>query len=479
MSRVPIVIIAGQSNARNDALVRGASATIQQSGGLALNYAVSGSPLSSTLDTGNGDWSEEHVATLIDRIDWILTPGSPGYIAGAYVSGMIWVQGEADSATADAAAAYADNLIAMRDQLTSHFGPFDISLAALSADVWTIKDFGLNREDNWLAVRDAQLALGGQDHMHVVDVDALAASEGLSTSQVFHDDLVHYADPVAHDLGAALVNQLTFSGDVVGQTGTGDNDIIAVTGGGVQQVVGGAGTDLVNLSGLDHGVRITADGHGNTGIENYKGGTHFEISTTGVEKFLGTAHNDLVHLGKFVRDVRMGDGHDQVEGSDANDAIRLDGGDDLARGGLGNDFIDGGAGNDRVFGQDGNDRLYGGSGDDFVVGGRGDDMIYGGRGNDDLRPQGGDDTIIFNPGHNGIDSVSGFSVHHDTVDFRPMNVAAENIHYTEVGRNLVISVDDGHSDASVTLVNKGRFLEAAHHDAAGMPDGVAFDWVLF
>ncbi|MBI1417164.1 MAG: hypothetical protein GC146_08085 [Limimaricola sp.] len=479
MSGVPIVIIAGQSNAKNDALVLGASATIQQNGGLALNYAISGSPLSSTLDNGNGDWSEEHLATLIDRINWILTPGSPGYIEGAYVSGMIWVQGEADSATADAAAAYADNLMAMRDQLTSHFGPFDISLAALSADVWTLKDVGLNREDNWLAVRDAQLGFAGQDGMHVVDVDALAATEGLTTSQVFHDDLVHYVDPFAHDLGVALVDQLSISGDVHGQTGTSGNDSFIVTGGGVQQVVGGAGTDLVDLSGLDHGVRISTDGNGNTGIENYKGGTHYEISTTGVEKFLGTDYNDLVYLDKYVRDVRMGDGHDQVEGSNYNDSIRLDGGDDLARGGLGNDFIDGGAGNDRVFGQDGNDRLYGGSGDDLIVGGKGDDMIYGGSGNDDLRPQAGHDTIIFNPGHNGIDSVSGFSVRDDIVDFRPMNVTADNIHYTEVGKDLVITVDDGRSDASVTLVNQGRYLDAAHHDAAGMPDGVAFDWVLF
>lgn len=116
---------------------------------------------------------------------------------------------------------------------------------------------------------------------------------------------------------------------------------------GVNRIIveGGAGNDIIDLSGVDASVEIEV--HGGDG-------------------------NDIIYGGKGD-DMLYGDGGaDEIYGNDGHDTIDGGLGDDIKLyGGKGNDTIMGGAGNDELFGEDGNDTLLGGLGDDILRGGAG------------------------------------------------------------------------------------------------------------
>jgi Ca2+-binding RTX toxin-like protein len=88
-----------------------------------------------------------------------------------------------------------------------------------------------------------------------------------------------------------------------------------------------------------------------------------------VQKWIGTAGNNVFRGTSFDEDL---------SGRSGNDTIR----------GMG--------GNDYVLGDGGHDRLYGGDGRDWLFGGNGNDRLYGGRGNDTLFGDLGRDIFVFN-----------------------------------------------------------------------------------
>ncbi|MGL6208393.1 MAG: hypothetical protein ACRC14_01015, partial [Paracoccaceae bacterium] len=93
---IPIVVLAGQSNANNGAIIDATFRQIAAGGGLLVHKAVNGSPLASHLDRGGGDWSAgasagdgEHLKGLMTQLDSILNPASSSYVPGAYLASVI------------------------------------------------------------------------------------------------------------------------------------------------------------------------------------------------------------------------------------------------------------------------------------------------------------------------------------------------------------------------------------------------------
>jgi Ca2+-binding RTX toxin-like protein len=123
---------------------------------------------------------------------------------------------------------------------------------------------------------------------------------------------------------------------------------------GADQLVGGAGSDRLRLSGHSGGMTISLDGLANDGTPGEGDNVGSDI-----EKIEGTSGNDF------------------FTGSAGADNFEGDSGDDEIHGAGGNDDLYGGGGDDRVFGDAGNDKVQGANGSDSVDGGPGTDQIYG------------------------------------------------------------------------------------------------------
>jgi Ca2+-binding RTX toxin-like protein len=123
---------------------------------------------------------------------------------------------------------------------------------------------------------------------------------------------------------------------------------------GADQLVGGAGSDRLRLSGHQGGMAISIDGQANDGTPGEGDNVGSDI-----EKIEGTTSNDV-----FV-------------GSAGRDDFSGDSGEDEIHGGGGPDELYGGGGDDRMFGNAGDDKLQGSNGSDTVDGGPGLDQIYG------------------------------------------------------------------------------------------------------
>lgn len=104
----------------------------------------------------------------------------------------------------------------------------------------------------------------------------------------------------------------------------------------------------------------------------------------------------LVDAGRDV--VRLGAGHDFVNGAFDTDRVSGGGGNDWIRTGDGSDVVRGGPGNDRVVAGDGQDVVMGGRGNDSVEGGAGADKLYTGAGSDRALCGGGRDTATVRRG---------------------------------------------------------------------------------
>ncbi len=174
---------------------------------------------------------------------------------------------------------------------------------------------------------------------------------------------------------------------------------IFTTGGGVDTVSAGDGTDLVYAAGpapddddlIDLGpgrdyidyatatypVSISLDDAANDG----GAGEADHVLNAEVARG-GSAADTLVGSDTLLVDELIGGaGDDTIVGGDGVDSVD---------GGPGNDSIDGLAGDDSLFGDsilapgDGDDRISGGAGNDQVVGAGGGDRLSGGRGRDQL-----------------------------------------------------------------------------------------------
>jgi Ca2+-binding RTX toxin-like protein len=135
-------------------------------------------------------------------------------------------------------------------------------------------------------------------------------------------------------------------------------------------MIGGDGTDTLSYAPFDGRdrvyFRVGIDVQAGQAVSLEPEFTEMNTTFSGIEKFVGSDHDDALAGGV------LGD--------------YLDGfaGDDLITGGIGPDQLRGGEGNDELRGEEGDDRLEGEGGKDILMGGSEADLLIGGAGIDDF-----------------------------------------------------------------------------------------------
>ncbi len=360
-----------------------------------------------------------------------------------------------------------------------------------------------------------------------IDDDKLSGTEKVYGSA--HDDTVTGTDGADRLYG--------YDGDDTLSGGAGNDRIVGGKGddtldggagrdtidarGGTDQVAGGEGNDVIYADGAD-----TVDGGAGYDTADYrksKTGIDDE-KVSGVEKVLGSKHDDTVtgtdgadRLYGYDGDDTLsggagndrvvgGAGDDTLSGGAGRDTIDARGGADQVAGGEGNDYIyadgadtvDGGAGYDtadyrqsatgidgnvtgvekvlgskhddtatgtdgadRLYGYDGDDTLSGGAGADQLYGGEGDDTLAGGAGNDYIRGDGGSDTVVFS-GNRADYEVTQRGSTYTVKDLRPDGdgtdrvVSVENFQFADKtlnGEEVLLPPNEAPSDITFSATD--------------------------
>ncbi len=463
---IPIIVLAGQSNANSAGIGMSVFDQVRAEGGLYVHVAVNGSSLGPDPYQLKGDWNPfgggtatagANLDSLINQISAMLDPASPFYVPGAYLDKMVWVQGEADAWFSALAASYQRNLTALRAAMTDQFGAHDMVISALSDAAIDAANPTDIRRANYQAVQQAQLAVAAGDAgVYLVDPDSVAAANGYTRSTMLFGDMVHYNVPTgfAATLGRALMQAgpsvnnpaAPSSGETDLQYVTGSllNDSLSMAAVGLGQAYGAAGIDLMTLTGRSDGVRVQSGGM-DAILVTANGGEAFHLDLVSIEQLVLTAGSDRVVMAASLAMVDTGRGSDQVIGRALNDVIYLRGGWDMADGGMGHDFVFGGAGSDLVSGGDGNDLLWGGNGSDQLSGGAGADTLSGGAGDDRLTGGDGPDVFVFGPG-GGSDRITDFA---DGADLIAVQGLPQTLSISGTAFSTTVTVGD------ITLVIDG------------------------
>lgn len=184
--------------------------------------------------------------------------------------------------------------------------------------------------------------------------------------------------------------------------------------------------DLEAGGGLLDGVLVTI-----SGIEDLVGGD-------GTDSLLGDAADNLFFAGR---------GSDSLSGRSAADSLY---------GGSADDTVRGQSGDDRLYGDSGDDRLLAWFGQDLVVGGEGDDRLGGGSGQDSLSGQTGNDLLN---GGSGSDWMFGGSGEDIFVISEAGDLAIEVA--GEGARDLAVSNAADFSFSADSDLERGRINRAA------------------
>lgn len=428
--RVPVYVLAGQSNANNPILIREMESRVSAEGGRLVHVAANGTSLSPALDRwGSGDWGPgdgegegELLHELEAAIDHTLSSAGPG----AYLAGVIWIQGEADSWSLSAARDYGASLMALHDRLTERYGTHRMTVSGLSDLASDWRHDTANHARNWDLVRLGQaMAADSDPSISLVNPDAL----GVSPDKMFRYDYVHYDADFAKRLADALFEVATdpVPGDARTLTGSAENDRFVIDTHESARVMGGQGHDELYIATANSSSVIRVENDGVVRVED--AGTNAIINCDSVERLTtgsgadrivvderldmiasglgrdnirGSGDADYIHAGQGDDRISAAEGSDTLVGAQGNDTLIASGGNDRAWGQGDNDVIHLGRGNDLGVGGAGNDRIWGGSGRDRLMGNEGDDYINGGTGKDNVTGGGGSDTIIGGAGDDRV-----------------------------------------------------------------------------
>jgi Ca2+-binding RTX toxin-like protein len=487
---IPIIVLAGQSNAVNHAVAAGVENAAVAGNALLVQVAMIGSPLDPALDRGTGDWSAatapsdgENLKVLTAELTATLNPSSPEYIPGAYLAGVVWVQGEADAWNASAAKNYMTHLEALDATLTAAFGTHEFVVSQLSNSAGILTTNPAYYATNWHTIQAEQAAFVVQNaHAVLVSPDTVAADNGYAASQMYNADGLHYSATSGFGvtLGTALGAAALTTGILQSESSTPTvehfvgNDManhFQITPDGIGQVYGAGGADAVAFGDQAGGLTLLGAGTDVFRVMGSAGGKEVIYDLMSVETVTLTSSADKVALDHGGLNIYGGGGNDTIAGSSVHDQIHGDDGNDFIQGGNGNDGIAGGAGFDKLYGGGGNDqlwgngqsdylygaagndRLHGGTGNDFLYGGPGHDLLYGdggddvlngGSGNDVLTGGAGADTFVFQPG-SGADRITDFTHGVDVIDLTAYHITPAQATITAVGVDVLISLPHGDS----------------------------------
>ena len=115
-------------------------------------------------------------------------------------------------------------------------------------------------------------------------------------------------------------------------------------------------------------------------------------------------------------------------------------GNDTIQGLAGGDDIYGGRGDDTIHGGGDRDFIFGGAGEDTLDGGTGNDVLFGGAGNDTLKGGAGRDTFVYDDETFGNDTIKGFKVDEDRLDFTGSGLSFDDLKIKEESGDTVITV---------------------------------------
>jgi RTX calcium-binding nonapeptide repeat (4 copies) len=453
--RIPITVLAGQSNANSTAMAVEVFRATTAAGGMMVQVAMNGSALASTVTTGAGHWNApdarhamgENLALLFAQLVSILDPASPSHVPDAYLDNIIWVQGEADAYGPLAARTYGANLRAFHAALTARFGVHDLVLSGLSDVPDDHGHYSDTHATNWDTIQHHQHDVAADlATVSLVDPDALAARAGFSAGDMFRWDYLHYDDAFASLLGRTLC-AAAFGNAAFGTAGPSrantPNNHIGTTGNDrfhlaltpFAQVLAGPGTDRAQVYST-HDLTVIEATHASTRIVDSTGPQPRILDLIRVESLSLGSGDDLVRLAGGVTTLCTGAGNDRVQGGTSAETLILGTGWDHAFAGTNNDSVSGGLGNDGLSGQAGRDWLHGGPGQDTIMGGAGHDRIIGGLGDDLLAGGTGADRFIFTAA-SGHDRITDFDPATDRLVFQ--DLSRHDLTLREAGHDVIIT----------------------------------------
>lgn len=292
-----IFLVAGQSNAEllaKTAAQLNLGSTEPEMPRHAPGVYANGAPL--TYGLGQLDWYApgELAARLIAQLRTALLADPD-----ARLSGILWVQGEADTHTIGRPNEYGARLGALVDRIAvglADLGPraadFRFVVVALSEDAPIAA-----RRPSWQMVRDQQLTL---DHSRITVVDPDAIEVHSSSESMFMADGLHYQP----NFRAKLLNSMT---EALPRFLDGSSE--------ADKLMGKRGDDIIRGNG-------------------------------GTDKLYGSDGDDMISGGSGFDFLWGGNGDDELLGGTGNDFIY---------GGNGNDRLVGGSNSDRLWGGGGAD----------------------------------------------------------------------------------------------------------------------------
>jgi Ca2+-binding RTX toxin-like protein len=266
-------------------------------------------------------------------------------------------------------------------------------------------------------------------------------------------------------------------------------------GEGEDYMFGGAGVDTVDYSNVQGGVTINLmDGWGSEWEDN---DTDYYSS---IENATGTNDGDNIYGDDSANHIRGLDGRDWIKGGGGADTLEGGAGVDIlvyedsdarvvidlqantASGGDAtgdvisgfedvygsayNDILSGTSGANYLYGADGNDTLNGRGGDDIIVGEEGNDVMTGGSGADTFSFYGIADT--------GVDRITDFNVHQDTIRYDFLNDAdavGASATYTVGGYDWLtgtidVTVHFGDEEGDAVILENLAIADVAYLDSA-------------
>ncbi len=231
-------------------------------------------------------------------------------------------------------------------------------------------------------------------------------------------DSLNITDP--DDLTAALKDSSPISG---------------LTGVGGDEIIGGAGEDLIFGDSLNTDVLAALEGL------NVTDGTGWDVFER-LENGEGTTANwDREDTLAYIK----ANAEELAEETVTSTGSGRTGGDDV---------ISGGEGNDVIFGQEGND---------VISGGAGNDVLYGGS---------GDDVFLFEAITDGVDDIMDFTVGEDSLDLSQLISITDPI--TQSIEDFVFTNDNGNGGTIVSVDTNGSGNASNATNIANL-DGVDLD----